>query len=352
MLACCTARPPRSSHRQPESLPPQLELELEPELEREPELQPEPERQGRTSAVDEDIGTMESIMALHNLTREQRLQCLELRQRLPPDADDGLPTSEMVVRFLRATRFQPDTKHRDPAHRTDMLAERMLRRHVAWRREWRPDDLTADDCPTAMRSGAGRIVGVGPRGNPVLWAQAGLWNPHEYSLEEFVRYVAFFNATSERLMSEHGTNTGVFIIDVSGWEIGYLKHLDKIKMLIDAVQNQYPERLECALLINVPFIFMGAWKLISPMIDANTREKIHFVSADELDARLRHFMSPEIIPQKYGGLYQHDEVPGQYIYRSVQQAQLSTSDDDDEFHELLPPEYFGLTSSVADGASS
>eukprot|EP01043_Picozoa_sp_COSAG02_P081631 COSAG02_NODE_20044_length_850_cov_1.669774_1_plen_108_part_10 len=108
MLACCAARPPRPSQRQPDSTPPQLELELQPELKLEPELQPEPEQEqvGQNSAGDEGIETIESIMALHDLTQEQRLRCLELRQRLPPGADDGLPTSEMVVRFLRATRFQ------------------------------------------------------------------------------------------------------------------------------------------------------------------------------------------------------------------------------------------------------
>ena len=103
---------------------------------------------------------------------------------------------------------------------------------------------------------------------------------------------------------------------------------------------------------------MAAWKLISPMIDARTREKIFFVAANELEATLRQYMSPQIMPQKYGGMYKHDEAPGQYIYCSVQQAQpkstaIYTSDDeDDEFFELLPPEYFGLSSSVADASPS
>eukprot|EP01047_Picozoa_sp_COSAG01_P043747 COSAG01_NODE_3905_length_5559_cov_13.718498_6_plen_82_part_00 len=35
-----------------------------------------------------------------------------------------------------------------------------------------------------------------------------------------------------------------------------------VKELVDIVQNQYPERLDRALLVNVPFIFQAAWKLI------------------------------------------------------------------------------------------
>jgi hypothetical protein len=45
-----------------------------------------------------------------------------------------------------------------------------------------------------MGSGAARFLGVGTVGNPILWAQASLWNPHEYDVDEFVRYTAFYMA--------------------------------------------------------------------------------------------------------------------------------------------------------------
>ena len=38
------------------------------------------------------------------------------------------------------------------------------------------------------------------------------------------------------------------------------------------------ERLEKALLVNVPAIFYAAWKLISPWIDPHTRDKVFFIS--------------------------------------------------------------------------
>jgi hypothetical protein len=39
-------------------------------------------------------------------------------------------------------------------------------------------------------------------------------------------------------------------------------------------QNYYPERLGKALMINVPYMFMKAWKLVYPFIDNNTRDKV------------------------------------------------------------------------------
>jgi hypothetical protein len=39
-------------------------------------------------------------------------------------------------------------------------------------------------------------------------------------------------------------------------------------------QNYYPERLGKALMINVSYMFMKAWKLVYPFIDNNTRDKV------------------------------------------------------------------------------
>jgi len=376
-MACCSAPPRRS--RPPAPAPAKLRARPCPEPEPEPEPQPQPPQpqqpQSPPSRHAADASErrrrrrleleLERAVAAHGeefgeMDEPQRRQCAELRRRLPPDDSDGLPTAEMVVRFLRATKFSLDERHRDPARRQDPLAERMLQRHVRWRRQWRPDQVVAADCPNALRSGAGRLLGVGPRGNPVVWAQAGRWNPGDYELDEFVRYCAFFMAEGERRMREHGTSTGIFLIDVAGWELGYIKHLDKIKVLVDVVQNQYPERLERALLVNVPFIFLAAWKIISPLLDPVTREKVYFISAAELETTLARFMTPEITPKQYGGggLYEHSDLPGQYVLPPPQGKQrLSDVDggdrssesgsDDDDFHEVLDPSFFGLPAAAA-----
>jgi hypothetical protein len=43
---------------------------------------------------------------------------------------------------------------------------------------------------------------------------------------------------------------------------------------IEIMQNYYPERLGKALMIHIPYLFMKAWKMVQPFIDANTREKV------------------------------------------------------------------------------
>eukprot|EP01051_Picozoa_sp_SAG22_P000246 SAG22_NODE_5_length_41775_cov_111.520971_9_plen_166_part_00 len=100
------------------------------------------------------------------LTDVEQAAVLALRRRLPPNGEDGLPSTEMLLRFLRATSFGLDVKHRDPARRGDFFAERLLRRHLAWRQRWRPEQLTARDCRTALDSGAARFLGWGRSATP------------------------------------------------------------------------------------------------------------------------------------------------------------------------------------------
>ena len=78
----------------------------------------------------------------------------------------------------------------------------------------------------------------------------------------------------ERLMLRHGTTTSVLVFDVSGWALWHIKYLNYVKQLVDIVQSHYPERLERALLLNVPTLFYAAWKMISPWIDPHTRDKV------------------------------------------------------------------------------
>jgi hypothetical protein len=47
-------------------------------------------------------------------------------------------------------------------------------------------------------------------------------------------------------------------------------------------QLYYPETLHCLYIINAPFIFYGAWKVISAIIQPETREKIQVFVRDAL----------------------------------------------------------------------
>ena len=59
------------------------------------------------------------------------------------------------------------------------------------------------------------------------------------------------------------------------------------------LQGQFPERLSQLWFLNAPFIFWGLWRIVSPFIEAATREKIVFLSGAERAARLQEAIPPE-----------------------------------------------------------
>lgn len=59
------------------------------------------------------------------------------------------------------------------------------------------------------------------------------------------------------------------------------------------LQGHYPERIRRIFMIHVPYIFYGAWKLVSPFIDKVTRDKV--------GQRLCHH-NP--IPETFGTIFQ------------------------------------------------
>jgi hypothetical protein len=65
----------------------------------------------------------------------------------------------------------------------------------------------------------------------------------------------------------------------------------------------YPETLHRLYLINAPFVFYGAWKMIASLIDPETREKIQvFKEGDKfLEAAQSHDIPLESIPVYLGG---------------------------------------------------
>jgi len=73
--------------------------------------------------------------------------------------------------------------------------------------------------------------------------------------------------------------------------------------LIYVAQAQYPERLHRVLLVNAPYGFAVAWRLISPHLDKKTVSKIHFVTTAQIAAEV----DLSVLPIEYGGT--HDEYP-------------------------------------------
>lgn len=87
-----------------------------------------------------------------------------------------------------------------------------------------------------------------------------------------------------------------------------VKSLGKIFELLN---SHYPERLAGLWFVNAPWIFWGAWRVVSPFVDPATRQKIRFASAAPGSAppELAKAVPPSVLPKAYGG--QAELVPVQ-----------------------------------------
>jgi hypothetical protein len=87
------------------------------------------------------------------------------------------------------------------------------------------------------------------------------------------------------------------------------RQMEKRTELIYVAQAQYPERLHKALLINAPYGFQTAWKMIRPLLDEKTASKIQFLSND----KLVNDISPDVLCVDYGGTHAEYPLPSKHL---------------------------------------
>lgn len=100
----------------------------------------------------------------------------------------------------------------------------------------------------------------------------------------------------------------VVLFDLKGFTPSLVFRKDvrlMIRKLIYVAQSQYPERLHQTLLVNAPFGFESAWRLIKPLLDEKTAAKIHFVNVESLTKEI----DAEVLSKEYGGKREEYPLP-------------------------------------------
>lgn len=79
--------------------------------------------------------------------------------------------------------------------------------------------------------------------------------------------------------------------------------LSMIRAFLPILQNYYPEVLGRVLLVEYPWFVSGIWKVVKPLLDANTQNKVQFMKPEELSD---HF-DAAAIPKEIGGEFDAQE---------------------------------------------
>jgi hypothetical protein len=172
-------------------------------------------------------------------------------------------TRECLLRYLRATKW----------HEKD--AEKRLLETLTWRREYGVEELTAEYISPENETGKQVILGYDKEARVCHYMSPGRQNT-----EPSPRQVQHLVYIVERVidMMPPGQETLALLINFkqSKTRSNTAPGIGQAREVLHILQHHYPERLGKALIINMPWIVTGFFKLITPFIDPHTREKLKF----------------------------------------------------------------------------
>lgn len=205
-----------------------------------------------------------------------------------------LASTPDLLRFCRARDFQPDKVCAMALKNCEFLA----RVQVA-------SLCPAKHFPNFVSQNVWRMGGYSRCGYPIMVVNPARWTPSKmHSLDEAVRAIAHSFELGVRAMAP-GVEKYVVIFDLPGfgWQHCTPFAMRCIAQVIKINQDQYPERLAAAFLLNAPWVFRTAWKVIRPLIDPVTAGKVHFLVGSEQPTVLETYIEPSVLESSVGGLH-------------------------------------------------
>lgn len=205
---------------------------------------------------------------------------------------------ECLLRYLRATKWKvPDALKR-------------LQGTLSWRREYGADTFSADYISPENETGKQVILGYDIDARPCLYL-----NPGKQNTKMSDRQIHHLSYMLDRVidMMGPGQETTALLINFKGASSGSTPSVGQAKQVLNILQGHNPERLGRALISErksttppyivshtdvsclVPWYVSTFFRLISPLIDPVTRDKMKF------NEDLRNWVPPEQLQKSSGG---------------------------------------------------
>ncbi|KAL6512131.1 Patellin-3 [Orobanche gracilis] len=214
----------------------------------------------------------------------------------------------ILLKFLRARDFKVKE------------AFAMLKSVVAWRKEFKIDELLEEEKITEGLEKVVFVHGADKEGHPVCYNAFGefedkvLYSRTFADAEKRARflkwYIQFLEKNIRKLdFSPDGTCTIVQITDLknSPGLILFKKELRQAtNQALQLLQDNYPEFVAKQVFINVPWWYLAYNRMISPFLTQRTKSKFVFAGSTKTTEALFKYIAPEQVPVQYGGLSKED----------------------------------------------
>ncbi|KAM7186961.1 CRAL-TRIO domain containing protein [Rhypophila sp. PSN 637] len=172
-------------------------------------------------------------------------------------------TRECLLRYLRATKWNQKD------------AEKRLRDTLIWRREYGVSELTPEHISPENETGKQVLLGFDKQGRPCHYLNPGRQNTSP-SPRQVQHLVFMLERVIDMMPAQVETLSLMINFKQSKSRSNTAPGIGQAREVLNILQNHYPERLGKALIINVPWMVNGFFKLITPFIDPLTREKLKF----------------------------------------------------------------------------
>lgn len=133
----------------------------------------------------------------------------------------------------------------------------------------------------------------------------------ESDTDRCLRYFVWYSEASQHYRFPQASlevgrymGKGLYVMDLKGFSMGLLNKETRafIQAFIKVAQDNYPESIKTTWIVNAPFVFRGAWALVSKWIDENTVRKFSILGGkSEYMPKLLSVMDAKDIPSFLGG---------------------------------------------------
>merc|ERR1711974_367109 len=175
---------------------------------------------------------------------------------------------------------------------------------LKWRREFKPDEITAKDIEAELRAGKMYVKGFTKKGHPLMVTKKSQ-ETKSVNYDAQLKLLVYTMEKAISLMPE-GIEQWVWILDMNNYSRANSPPISASLETLKIFSNHYPERLYKCLLVDAPWVFSFFYKILRPFIDRKTAEKIEWVSGEagvgtaKTKAFQNYIADEELFPE-YGG---------------------------------------------------
>ncbi|KAK4274093.1 hypothetical protein QN277_017375 [Acacia crassicarpa] len=223
-------------------------------------------------------------------SQEQQAKINEVRRLIGPLSGKALIycSDESISRHLRARNWNVKK------------AAKMLKQTLKWRAEYKPEEIRWEDIANEAETGKiYRSNFTDKHGRPVLVMRPCRQNSE--SIKGQVKYLVYCMENAI-LNLPAGQEQMVWLIDFQGFNLSHIS-VKVTRETAHVLQDQYPERLGLAILYNPPKFFEPFFKMVKPLLEPETYNKIKFVYSDDQNTKkiMEDLFDMDRLESSFGG---------------------------------------------------